>query len=68
MFILNINPVDKQSFYSTGVYFSTFVLFDVGQLTLKYVYENESFLMFVLLFLCSMGTKAQDLGANYNEI
>ena len=23
--------------------------------------------MFVLLFLCSMGTKAQDLGANYNE-
>ena len=27
----------------------------------------KAFLMFVLLFLCSMGTKAQDLGANYNE-
>ena len=67
MFILNINPVDKTIVLFYRVYFSTFVLFDVGQLTLKYVYENESFLMFVLLFLCSMGTKAQDLGANYNE-
>lgn len=27
----------------------------------------KAFLMFVLLFLCSMGTKAQELGANYNE-
>ena len=29
--------------------------------------KMKAFLMFVLLFLCSMGTKAQDLGANYNE-
>ncbi|MDR0713610.1 MAG: hypothetical protein LBF89_05040 [Bacteroidales bacterium] len=27
----------------------------------------KAFLMFVLLFLCSIGTKAQELGANYNE-
>ena len=27
----------------------------------------KAFWMFVLLFLCSMGTKAQELGANYNE-
>ena len=29
--------------------------------------KMKAFLMFVLLFLCSMGTKAQELGANYNE-
>ena len=29
--------------------------------------KMKAFLMFVLLFLCSMGTKGQDLGANYNE-
>ena len=27
----------------------------------------KTFWMFVLLFLCSIGTKAQELGANYNE-
>ena len=29
--------------------------------------KMKAFLMFVLLFLFAMGTKAQDLGANYNE-
>ena len=37
MFILNINPVDKTIVLFYRIYFSTFVLFDVGQLTLKYV-------------------------------
>ena len=42
--------------------FEGFVLFDVGQLTLKYVYENESFFNVCIAVLMFDGNKGAGFG------